>query len=182
MVYGVTGSGKSTAAAAIARRAGLPLVIIDDLTWQPGWVPVPEDEQRRLIAEVVARDSWVLDHGYGAWLDLVLDRVELVVALDYPRWVSLGRLLRRSLRRVVTREPMCNGNVESWGRLLGPDSIIRWHFRSFARKRARIREWDARQDPPTLRLTSPRRPDSWMGGSAPLRVGRPRRSVLNDGA
>jgi hypothetical protein len=56
---------------------------------------------------------------------------------------------------------MCNGNVETWGRLLSADSIIRWHFQSYARKTARIRAWAADPDiVPVVRLTHPRELDA----------------------
>lgn len=167
LVYGVTGSGKTTLAARIGMVTGLPWTSVDDLTWEPGWVPVPEQEQRRRIAEIVAGEEWVLDTAYGSWVDLPLRRAELVVALDYPRWVSLARLLRRSLTRVVDRRPICNGNTESWRQLVSRDSIIGWHFRSFARKRGRIRAWAANPDGPSVvRLRSPRHTERWLAGLA----------------
>lgn len=163
VVYGVTGSGKSTLAARIAERTGLPYVSADDLTWQPGWVAVPDAEQRRRIAEVCAAERWVLDAAYTKWKDVVLPRTQLVVGLDYPRWLSLGRLVRRTLVRAVTRERICNGNVESVRQLFSADSIVRWHFSSFARKRARIREWAAESPGPVVvRLTSPRETRRWL--------------------
>lgn len=85
LVYGVTGSGKTTLARQIAERTGAPLHVVDELTWEPGWVLVPVAEQRRRIAAVCAQQRWVLDSGQNRWLDLVLPRVELIVALDYPR-------------------------------------------------------------------------------------------------
>jgi len=163
VVYGVTGSGKSTLAARIAERTGLPYVSADDLSWQPGWVPVPDDEQRRRIAEICAGERWVLDSAYGKWRDVVLARTQLVVGLDYPRWLSLSRLVRRTVWRSVTRERICNGNVESFRQVFSADSIIRWHFRSFATKRARIRAWA--EEPPgpvVVRLTSPRATRRWL--------------------
>ncbi|MEV5716351.1 adenylate kinase [Amycolatopsis mediterranei] len=163
IVYGVTGSGKSTLAARIAERTGLPYVSADDLTWQPGWVAVPDDEQRRRIAEVCAQERWVLDAAYTKWKDVVLPRTQLIVGLDYPRWLSLGRLVRRTLVRAVTRERICNGNVESVGQMFSTDSIIRWHFSSFARKRARIRAWAVESPGPVVvRLTSPRETRRWL--------------------
>ena len=36
LVYGVTGSGKTTAALAIGARTGLPVTLVDELTWLPG--------------------------------------------------------------------------------------------------------------------------------------------------
>ncbi|MET8849401.1 adenylate kinase [Amycolatopsis sp. NPDC004625] len=163
LVYGVTGSGKSTLAARIAERTGLPYHPVDDLTWEPGWVPVPDDEQRRRLAEVCAGERWVIDSAYSKWMEFALARTQLVVGLDYPRWLSLGRLLRRTAVRSLTRERICNGNVESFRQMFSADSIIRWHFTSFARKRRRIRTWAADPDgPAVVRMTSPRETRRWL--------------------
>src|SRR5690348_9332786 len=110
LLYGVTGAGKSTLAARLSARTGIPWHHVDDLTWQPGWIPTPVDEQRRRIAAICAGEQWILDTAYSAWLDLVLPRVELVVALDLPRALTLARLLRRTAARIVDGKPVCNGN------------------------------------------------------------------------
>lgn len=75
----MTGSGKSTLAARVGDRLGLPYHAMDELTWNPGWVAVPEQEQRQRVTEVLAGDEWVIDASYGLWNDLVLERVELIV-------------------------------------------------------------------------------------------------------
>ena len=163
LVYGVTGSGKSTAAKRIAARTGLPLTLADELTWAPGWVPVAEDEQRRRFAAVVAHDRWVLDTAYGAWLDVVLPRVDLVVGLDYPRWFSLQRVFRRSVMRAIDKNPICNGNTESFRAMLGRDSLIVWHFRSFGRKHGRMRTWaSAAEGPAVLLFTRSKDLEMWI--------------------
>jgi len=154
LIYGVTGSGKTTAADRIGEALGLPSHHVDDeIGWLPDWVERPADDQRRLAVEMAGRDAWVIDSAYGTWRDVVTARTDYVVALDYPRLVSLSRLVRRGLRRVVTKEPMCNGNYESLGRLLGKKSILRWHFQSFARKHATIEAMESASDgPPVVRL------------------------------
>ncbi|RSN32251.1 hypothetical protein DL990_20290 [Amycolatopsis sp. WAC 01416] len=163
VVYGVTGSGKSTLARKLAERTGLPCHSVDDdLAWQPGWVPVPDDEQRRRISALVAGDRWIIDGMFAKWRDIALPRAELIVALDYPRRVSLSRLVRRTVVRCVTRRRICNGNVETLRSMLSGDSIIFWHFRSFARKRRTIRAWAADPDVPVLRLTSSRATECWL--------------------
>ena len=163
LVYGVTGSGKSTAARQIADRLGLPCIMVDELTWKPGWVPVPGDEQRRRLAGIAATGNWVLDTAYSSWLDAVMPRVQLVVGLDYPRWFSFQRLVRRTVARMIDRRPICNGNVETLRSALGRDSILRWHFRSFARKRDRMRGWSAEADgPPVLLFRRARDLDRWI--------------------
>lgn len=90
----------------------------------------------------------------------MLPRAQVVVALDYPRWLSLGRLVRRTAHRWITRTPVCNGNVETLRQALSRDSILVWHFRSYQRKTRRIREWESGGDGiPVLRLTRPRQLD-----------------------
>lgn len=163
LVYGVTGAGKSTAAQKIARRTGLPLTLVDELTWQPGWVLVPEDVQREQFAAIAAQESWVLDTAYSSWLDVVLPRADLVVGLDYPRWFSLQRLLRRSVMRAIDQRPVCNGNTESLRALTSRDSILGWHFSSFRRKRERMRAWASTTSAPEVLLFSrPRELDAWI--------------------
>lgn len=173
LIYGVTGSGKTTLAEKLSAVTSLPWYSVDDMTWEPGWVEVANDEQRRRISEICARSEWILDTAYARWRDIPLSRAELIVALDYPRWVSLQRLLRRTAARCWDRTPICNGNTESLRTSLGPDSIIRWHFRSFSRKRARIKQWiDQDNSPRVLRLTSPRQTNAWLAQVA--LVGPPR--------
>lgn len=165
LVYGVTGSGKSTAALAIGARTGHPVTLVDELSWQPGWVPVPEAEQREVFGTIAAGERWLLDSSYGQWLDLVLPRTQLVVGLDYPRRLSLSRLVRRTVSGALTKAPRCNGNVESWRNMVSSDSIIRWHFRSFARKRDRMRAWAADPDgPEVLLFRHPRELEAWIAG------------------
>jgi hypothetical protein len=144
LVYGVTGSGKTTLAEQLSGITGIDWTAVDDVTWQPGWVQLPEDEQRRIFTELCAGDAWILDSAYGGWVDVVLRRAELVVGLDYPRWLSLARLLRRTV-----------------------DSIIAWHFRSFPSKRRRLAGWEADPAmPAVLRLRSPREAKRWITGVA----------------
>ena len=107
----------------------------------------------------------MLDSAYSAWLDVVLGRTDLIVALDYQRWRSLGRLLRRTAIRAVDHRVICNGNTESVRQILARDSIIAWHFRSFARKRSRMRAWAADPaGPPVILLSSPAAARNWLAG------------------
>jgi adenylate kinase family enzyme len=150
LVYGVTGSGKSTMAARLSSATGIPWYSVDDLTWEPGWTVVPVDEQRQRIEAICQREEWIIDSAYSAWLDVPWARVELIVGLDYPRWKSFGRLCRRTLIRMVDRTVICNGNRESLRTTLSKDSILAWHFRSFHSKRQRIRAWEANPAAPAV--------------------------------
>ncbi|SCL13941.1 AAA domain-containing protein [Micromonospora nigra] len=165
LVYGVYGAGKSTLAERLAERLELPWYPVDDLLWQPGWVEVPVALQRSRIEEICRRDRWILDGAYHGWRDVPLARADLVVGLDYPRWLSFWRLLRRTARRLSTGERVCNGNRESWRSVLARDSILVWHVTAFGRARRRMRAWQADQSgPPVLLFDSPVALDRWLAG------------------
>lgn len=143
MVYGVTGSGKTTLSRALAQSMHAVEISADDeIGWLPNWVSRPVEDQRRLADVLTSGQSWVIDTAYGQWIDIVAPRVQAIVALDYPRWVSLARLIRRTAMRALDQKTICNGNTETLAQILSKDSIIVWHFKSFARKRERIRRWE----------------------------------------
>ena len=50
LCFGATGSGKSTLAGALGARLGLPVTLVDDLCWDPGWrEPSQEERDRRVL-------------------------------------------------------------------------------------------------------------------------------------
>ncbi|PQZ95747.1 adenylate kinase [Arthrobacter sp. MYb227] len=161
---GVTGSGKSTLARGIGSALGLPIHLVDEeFGWLPGWVSRDPDEQKRLASEAASGDSWVFDSAYSFYRQEIIERAELVVCLDYPRLFSLARLLRRCIRRAVFHEPMCNGNYESWGRMLGHESILRWHFKTFSMKRRQMRALEKELGSArVLRFSSARETQGWL--------------------
>lgn len=167
--HGVTGSGKTSAAHAYAAVAGVPVFSADDdLGWLPGWTGRPIEDQYRIAADIAAQDRWVLDSAYSSWRDIVLVRAELIVFLDHPRWLSLGRLTRRTIRRILGKDLVCNGNTETLRRALARDSIIGWHFRTFTSKREAIER--IRTDssmPPVLSFQWPRELAAWLAAGAP---------------
>ncbi|MBR7744144.1 adenylate kinase [Phycicoccus sp. BSK3Z-2] len=163
VLFGVTGSGKSTVAVRLAAAGGMPYVAVDDLYWRPGWVQLGKPEQVEAVQPHAEGPAWVMDGLWSASRDVVLPRADLVVALDFPRRVSLGRLLTRTVRRVRTHEEVCGGNTESWRQALSRDSIVAWHWRSFERKHREVDRLVSDPDaPPVVRFTDPRALDAWL--------------------
>lgn len=79
MIIGSPGSGKSTLAKLIAQKEGLPLVHLDKLFWQEGWVETPAEEFDRRLAEAVEMDAWVIDGNYTRTISMRLKRADTVV-------------------------------------------------------------------------------------------------------
>jgi adenylate kinase family enzyme len=128
-VVGTSGSGKTWLGREIARRLVVPFVELDSIYHQPGWQPLPAEEFRRRVADIVAGAGWVIDGNYSAVRDVVWTRADTVIWFDLPRRVVMRQLVTRTLRRAITRAELWNGNREPLTGLflLDPEtSIIRW--------------------------------------------------------
>ena len=97
-ILGPSNSGKSTLAAAIARRHGLPAVHLDRLFHLPrtDWRPRPEADFLRLHDEAIRQARWVMDGNYTRCLDRRLERATGLILLDVPTAVGLLRYVRRT--------------------------------------------------------------------------------------
>ncbi|MBX2853083.1 MAG: (d)CMP kinase [Phycisphaeraceae bacterium] len=135
-VIGCSGSGKSTLAESIAEAKGLSYIQSDALYWMAGWVQRPEPEFLQLLEEHVSVESWALDGNIGGREQVVLPRADTVIWLDFPRSVVMRRLLRRTVRRAWTKEPIFHDNAESWRMsFASKDSILLYAWRSHGRIR-----------------------------------------------
>lgn len=105
LIIGSGGAGKTTLAKAVAERTGLPLVHLDKLFWRAGWVPAPNDEWDRVIAELSGRDRWIQDGNYGRTLPTRLAAADTVIFLDVPALVCLWRVFKRQLRHIGRVRP-----------------------------------------------------------------------------
>ena len=163
LIYGVTGSGKTTLAGNLSERIGIPWHSVDDLTFEADWQPVPDEIQADRIVRICQGDEWILDTAYGRWLEIPLAQAELIVGLDYSHWFVFQRLLRRTFMRVVDGRPVCNGNRETLKTSFSRNSIILWQFQSFAKKRGRLRKWEKEPNgPKVIRFTNPRQTETWL--------------------
>src|SRR5208337_3539202 len=95
MILGGPGSGKSTLAKQLHAVTGLPLFHLDQLYWRPCWVAPPNEEWPRLLAEIAAREEWIMDGGYGNSFYLRMPRAETILWLDLPLRVCFPRVLKR---------------------------------------------------------------------------------------
>jgi adenylate kinase family enzyme len=98
LILGPSGAGKSTLARRIGERLGIPVVHLDVINWNPGWVQTECERFRERVAEAAAGDAWVMDGNYTTHLDLRLPRAEAVIWLDLPRYVYFPRTVWRMIR------------------------------------------------------------------------------------
>jgi adenylate kinase family enzyme len=173
VVWGVTGSGKTTVARRLGRSLGLPAIELDALYWQPNWVQTPREEFREKVQAVLdaSAEGWVCDGNYRSALDgLVVDQADTVVWLHLPWRVSFWRLMKRTVRRAWTKEPMWAGNVESWRQsFFSSDSILQWSIMHHRASVASSRRGIAALSPSVrvYELRNSREVEAFPGGQDP---------------
>ena len=159
VVIGSSCAGKSTFAAALARELGCTAVELDHLYWGPNWTAKPLQEFRQLTEQAVAPACWVVSGNYGMVRDVVWSRATLVIWLNYSFATVLGRALRRTVRRMVTREQLWHGNYESFRRsFLSRDSILVWIVTTFQQRRREFQQLRTGAAFPHLKWIEFRRP------------------------
>lgn len=127
-------------ATALSDRLGIPRLELDSVFHQEGWTPLPDPEFRAKVSEFAEANEWVVDGNYTSHgvAQLVWPKADTVVWLDPSRPVVMSRVIRRTLRRVITREELWNGNREPFSNLWSPKpekNIIVWAWTRFARTR-----------------------------------------------
>lgn len=165
-VVGTSGSGKTTMAAAVARRLGLPHVELDALHWEPGWQEAALPVFRERVGAALAGDAWTVDGNYSKVRDLIWPRADTIIFLDYPLAVILHRLLGRTLRRVIRRDELWGGNRESIANtFFSRDSILLWALQTYRKNRRRYADLFAQPEYRHLRivhLRSPAEAQRWL--------------------
>ncbi len=123
LIIGPCGSGKSTLARQLAPRMGLPLVHMDQLGWQAGWVETQKAELNASLADAVAQEAWLIEGNYGSTLIPRLERASTVIYLDFPIRLCLWRLIRRIVaNRGRSRPDMPEGCPERF------DAAFFWYM------------------------------------------------------
>jgi adenylate kinase family enzyme len=157
LIIGPCGSGKSTLARELAPRMGLPLVHMDQLGWQAGWVETEKAELNARLADAVAKESWLIEGNYGSVLPPRLERADTVIYLDFPIRLCLWRLLRRVTRlRGQSRPDMPEGCPERF------DAAFFWYVMTWnSGPRVRTEAHIAPYADKVIRLRSPRALAEW---------------------
>lgn len=139
LVVGNSGSGKTTLARRIGAALAVPHVELDALHWHAGWVQNPRfvDE----VAELIELDEWVVDGFYTPVRSALAARAQVLVWLDLPPAVILGRIVVRTVVRRIRRVELWNGNQEPPLRtfLTDDEHVIRWAAKTLHLHEARVR-------------------------------------------
>lgn len=114
-VFGNTGGGKSTLARTLSELTQLPLHPLDLIQYRAGGGKVPHDEYLRAHAELLQRDTWIID-GFGC-MPSTLERfaaADTLIYVDLPLFTHYRWVTKRLLKGLFA-------NPEGW-----PDNSPIW--------------------------------------------------------
>jgi adenylate kinase family enzyme len=165
-VVGNSGAGKTTLARRIAAVRGVPRRELDEVFFTTDWQRRDADEalaDLRAWTDGPGADGWVIDGNWTSHVGYLFDDADLVVWLDYPRWVVMPRIMWRALSRWTTRRELWHGNRESLTNMLSRDptrNIVLWSWTQHSKYHTQYAALAA-ADPRWLRLPNPRAARGW---------------------
>ena len=168
LVVGSSCAGKTTLAQRLAQELGIHHIQLDAINWLPNWQERDSEEFLAILEkEVTTHPDWVIDGNYSRSRHVTWPRAEVVVWLNYSYPVVLWRAVRRTFRRVLTREALYSGNVETFrNTFLSKDSILLWvitRFHSRRRSYQNIRRKDTYSHLKWIELRRPSEADQIVG-------------------
>lgn len=165
VVLGTRGAGKSTFSTELVRRLGCTHIDRDRL-WSED-VPMDSEEFRSAVDRATGKGCWVFDGMPFYVEDVVFQRADTVVCLDYGKPMVMNRVVRRSLRQTVLRQSVGVHTPISLLSVRQADHPIRWAWKTHSERRAQMREWAKRPELSHARkvfLRSPRQAKRWLEG------------------
>ena len=141
-IIGGPGSGKSYAAAKLAKHFGIPAYDLDELFWDHSALHYgvrAEVEQRdQRLATIVSQDGWIIEGVYYQWLAPSFEAANLVIALTPSIWIRHWRVSRRFILRKLGSIP---SKRESFADLC---HLLRWSHAYDANNLVQAREFIAK--------------------------------------
>ena len=135
MIVGQPGSGKSTFARLLGDATELPVIHIDRIHWQPGWVERPRPAKLAMIRAEEVKERWIIEGGLSETWEERRDRADLLIWLDVPMWRRLARVVRRRMTYHQQTRPDLPENCPE---RLDPE-FLRWIWNTRRTARERMR-------------------------------------------
>ncbi len=110
LIIGSSGAGKSTFSKRLGEVTDLPVIHLDTLFWNPGWVETPKDEWSKKVETALQGKDWIMDGNFSGTLTMRLEKCDTAIFLDLPRTICVYRVLKRvALYRKGSRPDMADG-------------------------------------------------------------------------
>ena len=97
-IIGNAGSGKSTLTQKLHTITNLPVYYLDQYFWKPGWVRTDPDEYKKMHDAICDKDSWIIDGINLRVMEYRIQRADMIIFLDMPRYLCFYRIFKRTFK------------------------------------------------------------------------------------
>ena len=102
-VLGYSGAGKSTLSRELGKRYGCPVLHLDQVQFEAGWIERDRGEALSQVEQFMSQESWVIDGNYSAFLqERRLEEADCVIILLLNRFSCLVRSVKRYVQAYGT--------------------------------------------------------------------------------
>jgi|GEM_PF-741226 len=119
VIVGVSASGKSTLSRKLAEKTNLPLVLMDELMWSPGWEYVGDEKILELLLEEIKKENWIIE-GYitKEARSVIFEKADTIIYLDYSPYLLVWRYVKRFLQHRKNPRPELQGSPEKFNQII----------------------------------------------------------------
>lgn len=97
LIIGISGAGKSTVAKKIHKLLYIPIVHLDRLFWEPGWIKSDKEIFEKKVLTAIQKDRWIIDGNYTNSMELWIKDADTILYFDFPRLLCLWYILKRRI-------------------------------------------------------------------------------------
>jgi adenylate kinase family enzyme len=119
MIFGRSGSGKSTFAIWLAQKLDLPLHHLDKHFYQENWIERDYFDFLAIQQNIVDGDEWIVDGNSTRSIEMRWSRADLVIYFNFSRIICYWRILKRFFwpnKSFDDRAPGCDEKI-TWSLL-----------------------------------------------------------------
>lgn len=115
-VLGYSGAGKSTFARILSEHYDIPVLHLDKVQFLPDWEIRDDGEKRRIVADFMKNESWVIDGNYKSMYRAErLEQADRIFILSFNRFFCFKSAFKRYLEnKGHTRNDMADGCNEKF--------------------------------------------------------------------
>ena len=122
-IIGASGSGKTYLAKKLSSKYGIPISSLDDLLWDNSHgsnysVKRKAEERDAMLEQILQSDDWIIEGVQHSWCDKCFETADIIYMLDMPRLLCRLRIIRRFIKRKLSRNSRNNETLKSLVHLL----------------------------------------------------------------